>query len=142
MVDGPGREQLRVSASLRIPMDELDWRFSRSGGPGGQHANTADTRVEVRFDVEASPSLGPRQRARLLERLGPVVRVVASDSRSQSRNRDVAVERLRARLADALRVETPRRPTRPSKGAKERRLEAKRQHSDRKRLRSERPTDD
>ncbi|HVM06100.1 MAG TPA: alternative ribosome rescue aminoacyl-tRNA hydrolase ArfB [Acidimicrobiales bacterium] len=135
-------EELRVSPSLRIPTDELDWRFSRSGGPGGQHANTADTRVEVRFDVARSPSLGPRQRARLLERLGPVVRVVASDSRSQSRNRDLALERLRARLADALRVEVPRRPTRPSKGAKERRLEAKRQQSERKRLRSEHPTED
>lgn len=131
-----------MSPSLCIPTDELEWRFSRSGGPGGQHANTADTRVEVRFDVARSPSLGPRQRARLLERLGPVVRVVASDSRSQSRNRDLALERLRARLADALRVEAPRRPTRPSKGAEERRLEAKRQQSERKRLRSDRPADE
>ena len=92
-----------------IPLTELSWRFSRSGGPGGQHANTADTRVEVRFDIAGSPSLGPRQRARLLERLGPEVRVVASDERSQARNRDLAQRRLADRLRDALRVEAPRR---------------------------------
>ena len=141
-MDHSGEGALRVTASLRIPLDELEWRFSRSGGPGGQHANTADTRVEVRFDVEASPSLGPRQRARLLERIGPSVRVVAADSRSQARNRELALERLRSRLADALRVQPARRPTRPSKAAKERRLEAKRQQSERKRMRSARPPDD
>ena len=135
-------DDLRVSGSLRIPLAELDWRFSRSGGPGGQHANTADTRVEVRFDVVASPTLGPRQRARLLERLGPVVRVVASDERSQSRNRQLALDRLSTRLAEALHIERPRRPTRPSKGAKERRLEAKRQQGERKRMRSDRPSAD
>ncbi|MGH9151494.1 MAG: aminoacyl-tRNA hydrolase, partial [Acidimicrobiales bacterium] len=100
---------LRVTSSLTIPLEELEWRFSRSGGPGGQHANTADTRVEVRFDVAGSASLGPRQRARLVERLGPSVRVVASDSRSQARNRELALERLRSRLAEGLRVEPPRR---------------------------------
>ena len=135
-------DDLRVSGSLRIPLAELEWRFSRSGGPGGQHANTADTRAEVRFDVAASPSLGPRQRARLLERLGPVARVVASDSRSQARNRELALERLAARLAEALRVEAPRRPTRPSKGAKERRLETKRQVGERKRMRARPPSPD
>lgn len=134
--------ELRVTSSLRIPLEELEWRFTRSGGPGGQHANTSDTRVEVRFDVEGSPSLGPRQRARLLERLGPTVRAVASDSRSQARNRELALERLCARLADALRVQTPRRATRPSKGAKERRLEAKRHQSQRKQLRAQRPPED
>ena len=128
-----------MSSSLRIPLAELEWRFSRSGGPGGQHANTADTRAEVRFDVQGSPSLGPRQRARLLEKLGPVVRVVVSDERSQSRNRQLALERLAARLADALHIERPRRPTRPTKGAKERRLEAKRQQGERKRLRARPP---
>jgi len=132
-------DDLRVSGSLRIPLAELEWRFSRSGGPGGQHANTSDTRVEVRFDVEASPTLGPRQRARLLEKLGPMVRVVASDERSQTRNRQLALERLATRVADALRVETPRRPTRPGKGAKERRLQAKRQQGERKRLRARPP---
>ncbi|MGH9177278.1 MAG: peptide chain release factor-like protein, partial [Acidimicrobiales bacterium] len=87
-------DDLRVSGSLRIPLDELEWRFSGAGGPGGQHANTANTRAEVRFDVAGSPSLGPRQRARLLEKLGPVVRVVAADERSQARNRQLALERL------------------------------------------------
>ncbi|MGH9244378.1 MAG: alternative ribosome rescue aminoacyl-tRNA hydrolase ArfB [Acidimicrobiales bacterium] len=123
---------LRITRSLAIPRAELGWRFSRSGGPGGQHANTADTRVEVRFDVAGSPSLGPRQRARLLERFGPELRVVASDSRSQARNREVALERLADRLAEALRVETARRPTRPTKAAAERRLAGKRRRSERK----------
>ena len=126
------RPTLRVTAGLRIPESELRWRFSRSGGPGGQHANTADTRAEVRFDVVGSPSLGPRQRARLLERLGPEVRVVASDERSQARNRALAQERLVARLADALRVDPTRRPTRPTKASVQRRLDEKRRRSARK----------
>jgi len=133
---------LRVTSSLTIPLEELEWRFSRSGGPGGQHANTADTRVEVRFDVAGSASLGPRQRARLVERLGPSVRVVASDSRSQARNRELALERLRSRLAEGLRVDPARRPTRPSAAARQRRLQDKRQRSERKRQRSERPPED
>ena len=126
---------LRVTPTCVVRMDELDWRFSASGGPGGQHVNTANTRAEVRFDIAGSPSLGPRQRARLLERLGPEVRVVASDERSQLRNRELALERLRSRLAEALRVETPRRATKPTKAAKERRLEEKRQRSETKRRR-------
>jgi len=126
---------LRVTPTCVVRMDELDWRFSASGGPGGQHVNTANTRAEVRFDIAGSPSLGPRQRARLLERLGPEVRVVASDERSQLRNRELALERLRARLAEALRVEKPRRPTKPSKAAKEKRLDAKRHRSETKRRR-------
>ena len=126
---------LRVTRTCVIPLDELEWRFSASGGPGGQHANTSNTRAEVRFDVRASPSLGPRQRARLLERLGPVVRVAASDERSQARNRQLALERLRSRLADALRVARPRRPTAPSKAARERRLRAKHRRADVKRRR-------
>jgi ribosome-associated protein len=130
---------LRVTPSCRIDRDELDWRVSRSGGPGGQHANTSDTRVEVRFDVEASPSLGPRQRARLVERLGPIVRATASDSRSQARNREVALERLRTRLAKGLAVDAPRRPTRPSRSSKRARLEQKRRRGDVKRKRG-RPT--
>ena len=132
-VDEPGVEVLRVSRSCAIPLSELRWRFSRSGGPGGQHANTADTRAEVIFDVAASTALGPRQRARLLDKLGPEVRVVASDERSQARNRDLAMRRLAERLAAALHVEAPRRPTRPTKASKERRLEAKRRQSERKR---------
>ncbi len=126
------RAVLRVSSSLAIPLDELTWRFSRSGGPGGQHANTADTRVEVRFDVAGSPSLGPRQRARLLERLGPEVRAMAADERSQARNRERALERLADRLAGALRVEPPRRATRPTAASVERRLESKRRQAGRK----------
>lgn len=126
---------LRVTPTCVVRMDELEWRFSASGGPGGQHVNTANTRAEVRFDVAGSPSLGPRQRARLLERLGPEVRVVASDERSQLRNRELALERLRSRLADALRVETPRRPTKPTKAAKARRLDDKRHRSEIKRRR-------
>ena len=123
---------LRVSGSLAIPVSELVWRFSRSGGPGGQHANTSDTRVEVRFDIAGSPSLGPRQRARLLDRLGPEVRVVASDERSQARNRALALERLGERLAGALRIAAPRHATRPTKASVRRRLEGKRRQADRK----------
>lgn len=130
MADHPRR--LRVSSTLVLSLDELTWRFSRSGGPGGQHANTSDTRVEVRFDVVGSPSLGPRQRARLLERLGPEVRVAVSDERSQARNRDLALERLADRLAEALRVEAPRRPTKPTRASQRRRLEQKRRQSSRK----------
>lgn len=135
-------DDLRVTRSLRIPAAELDWRFSGSGGPGGQHANTANTRVELRFDVARSPTLGPRQRARLLERLGPVVRVVAADERSQARNRQLALERLGARVAAALRVERPRVPTAPTAGATERRLRSKRRQGERKRLRSGPAADD
>jgi ribosome-associated protein len=130
MADGEG--WLRVSSSLRIPDAELSWRFSRSGGPGGQHANTADTRVEVRFDVAGSPSLGPRQRARLLDALGPEVRAVAADERSQARNRELARRRLADRLAAALRVDAPRRATRPSRSSVERRLTDKRRQAERK----------
>jgi ribosome-associated protein len=123
-------DDLVVTRTCRIPVDELVWRFSASGGPGGQHANTANTRVELRFDVAASPSLGPRQRARLLERLGPVVRVVASDERSQARNRQLALDRLRSRLAEALRVPRERRPTAPSARARRDRLDAKRRRAE------------
>jgi ribosome-associated protein len=137
--DGPA--VLRVTPTCVVRMDELDWRFSASGGPGGQHVNTANTRAEVIFDIAGSPSLGPRQRARLLERLGPEVRVVASDERSQLRNRELALERLRARLADALHVERPRRPTKPTKAAKQRRLDEKRHRSETKRRRRAEPDD-
>jgi ribosome-associated protein len=130
MAEEPGR--LRVSPTLVIPDSELSWRFSRSGGPGGQHANTADTRVEVRFDIARSPTLGPRQRARLLERLGPEVRVVASDERSQARNRELAQRRLADRLRDALRVEAPRRATKPTRASVQRRLQDKRRRARRK----------
>lgn len=133
-------EWLRVTGSCRIPLDELEWRFTGSGGPGGQHANTANTRVEVRFDVGASRALGPRQRARLLERLGPVVRALAADERSQARNRELALERLRSRIAEGLRVTRPRIATKPTRGEREARLEAKHRRSERKR--SRRPPSD
>lgn len=133
--DRDGPQVFRVTPTCVIRMDELAWRFSASGGPGGQHVNTANTRAEVTFDIASSPSLGPRQRGRLMERLGPEVRVVASDERSQLRNRELALERLRTRLADALRVEKPRRATKPTKAAKQRRLEEKRQRSETKRRR-------
>ena len=139
--DVPEDGWLVVSRSCRIPLEELEWRFSASGGPGGQHANTSNTKAEVRFDVERSPSLGPRQRARLLERVGPVARVVASDERSQTRNRDLALQRLAARLADGLRVEAPRVATRPRPAAKRQRVEAKRRRGETKRLRA-RPAED
>ena len=135
-------DQLRVSRSCAIELAELTWRFSRSGGPGGQHANTADTRVEVRFDVAGSPSLGPRQRARLLERLGPTVAAVAADSRSQARNRELALERLRSKLAAALHVAPERRPTKPSAASQRERVYAKRRRSDVKRMRSRPQLDD
>jgi ribosome-associated protein len=132
---------LRVTRSLAIPVDEFEWRFSASGGPGGQHANTSNTKVEVRFDVAGSPSLGPRQRERLLDALGPTVRVVASDRRSQAQNRELALERLRQRLAAALVVVTPRVATKPSRSARAKRVESKRRRSETKRTR-QKPTRD
>lgn len=129
---GEPTNELRVAPGVSIPLDELTWRFSRSGGPGGQHANTSDTKVEVRFDIAGSPSLRDHHRARLVERLGPELRVVTSERRSQARNREVALERLAERLAAALVVEAPRRATRPTKASVRRRLDAKRRQSDRK----------
>jgi ribosome-associated protein len=132
-------DDLVVSRSLTVPASELRWRFSRSGGPGGQHANTSNTRVELRFDVARSPSLGPRERTLLLERLGPVVRVVVADTRSQARNRELALERLRDRLASALRTPRARRPTAPSATARRRRVDTKRRRGQLKRQRRARP---
>jgi ribosome-associated protein len=128
-----GLRGLRVGRRrLVLPEGELQWRFSASGGPGGQHANTANTRAELLYDVVASQVLGPRQRARLLDRLGSVVRVVASDERSQARNRELARERLAQRLDEALREDRPRRPTAPTPGSRERRLREKHLRSARK----------
>jgi ribosome-associated protein len=126
---------LRVTGRCAIPLDEIEWRFDTSGGPGGQHANRARTRVEVSFDVAGSPSLSPGDRARLRSRLGDVVQAAAGDARSQTRNRELALERLRTRLADALREERPRQATRPTRGSRERRLAGKRRRSDVKRSR-------
>jgi ribosome-associated protein len=128
-------DALRVTRSLAIPLSELEWRFTGSGGPGGQHANTANTRAEVRFDVASSPSLGPRQRERLMAKLGPSVRVVASDERSQIRNRALALDRLRSKLAAALHRDPVRHATKVTKAAKTRRLDSKAKRGEVKRLR-------
>ena len=130
---------IRVTRSLSLPADELRWRFTTSSGPGGQHANRSHTAAEVSFDVEGSPTLGPRQRARLLERLGPVVTARSADERSQLRNREKALDRLRAKLAAALTVQRPRRPTAPSAAARQRRLDAKRRRGEIKRERRSDP---
>jgi ribosome-associated protein len=132
---------VRVHKGLAIPLSEISWRATTSGGPGGQHANRTLSRVEVQFDVAASPSLGPRQRARLMERYGPVVRAAAADSRSQSRNRQLALDRLATRLDEGLRVDPTRRPTKPTQGSKIRRVESKRRRSEIKRGRRA-PTED
>jgi ribosome-associated protein len=136
-----GHDAIRVTRSVSILPAEIELRVSRSSGPGGQHANTAETRVEAVFDVEASSSLTERQKHRVVAKAGPVIRAVAQDERSQARNRELAVERLVAKLADALHVERQRRPTRPTAGSRERRLEAKRRRSAVKRNRAA-PADD
>ncbi|MEP6625733.1 MAG: alternative ribosome rescue aminoacyl-tRNA hydrolase ArfB [Acidimicrobiia bacterium] len=128
--------RIRISPTAVLDLHELEWRVSRSGGPGGQHANTSDTRVEVVLDLRRCTSLAPRQRALILSRLGPVVRAIAADTRSQARNRELALQRLTGRLANALRVEPPRRATLPSRGAREDRLRTKRHRSDTKRGRT------
>jgi len=124
-----------------LPLREILVRTSRSSGPGGQHANVTASRVEAIFDVAASESLSEDQKRRVMARLGPRVVAVAQDARSQSRNRELAMERLRRRLTSALAVPRPRRPTRPTQVSVRRRLEAKRRQSERKRARR-RPTED
>jgi ribosome-associated protein len=126
---------------VQVPPEEVSVKVSRSGGPGGQHANTSETRVELAWDVAGSAAVTEAQRALLLERLGPVVRAVAEDTRSQARNRDIAFERLAAKVAAALVVSRPRRATRPSRGAVERRLTAKRRNAERKKGRRPPPDD-
>ncbi len=127
---------------MDLPQDEVVVRVSRSGGPGGQHANTSETRVELAWDVALSAAPTDSERALLLGRLGPVVRAVAEDSRSQARNREIAFDRLQAKVAGALVVSRPRRKTRPSRGAVERRLQAKRRTGENKRNRRPAPPDD
>ena len=129
------RESIRVTRSVSIPRSEIELRFSRSSGPGGQHAQKSDTRVEATFDVEASSALTEAQKRRVVSRAGPVIRAIAQDERSQWRNRELATERLVEALREALRVPRRRRPTRPTKAAVERRLEQKRRRSNVKRLR-------
>jgi ribosome-associated protein len=135
-------DELHINGRLAIPMAELLIRASRSSGPGGQHANVTASRIEVVWDVNASEVLSDWQRSRILERLGPVVTSISQDSRSQRRNRDLALERLAARISSALVVEKPRRATKPSRGAKERRLTAKKQTGARKAARRRPSADD
>lgn len=129
------RDSIRVTRSVVVPLGEIELRFSRSSGPGGQHAQKSETRVEAVFDVEASTSLSPAQKRRVIGRAGPVLRAVAQDERSQWRNRELAVERLVEQLRAALRVERRRVATKPTAASVERRLEQKRRRSRTKRLR-------
>jgi ribosome-associated protein len=129
------RESIRVTRSVALPQSEIELRYSRSSGPGGQHAQKSETRVEAVFDVEASQSLSEAQRRRVVAKAGPVLRAVAQDERSQLRNRELAVERLVEQLRRALRVDRPRRATAPTRAAVEKRLEAKRRRAAVKRLR-------
>ena len=122
-----------MTPGCAIAIDELEWRFSGSGGPGGQHANTAETRVEAIFDVAASGALSDAQKRRVIAKAGPVLRAVAQDERSQWRNRELAVERLVEALRTALHVERRRVATRPTAASRERRLETKRRRSQVKR---------
>jgi ribosome-associated protein len=129
------RESIAVTRRVALPLSEVTLRFSRSSGPGGQHANTSDTRVEAIFDVEASQALSDAQKRRVVAKAGPVLRAVAQDERSQLRNRQLALERLAAMLREALRVERRRVPTKPTAAARERRLEDKRRRAQTKKLR-------
>ncbi len=126
-------DELRVNDRLSLPLSEIELRTSRSSGPGGQHANVTASRVEAVFAVEASQVLDDAQRARLLERLGPVVTAVAQDARGQSRNRELALQRLAAKIAAGLRVQRKRRATRPSRASRQRRLDQKQRQGERKR---------
>ena len=133
------RESIRVTRSVSIPLSEIDLRFSRSSGPGGQHANTAETRVEAILDVESTTALTDAQRRRVLAKAGSPLRAIAQDERSQSRNRELAIERLVEQLREALKVERRRVATKPTAAARERRLESKRRRSAVKRSRAAPP---
>jgi ribosome-associated protein len=130
-VDDP----LHIGHGASVPLSEVELRTSRSSGPGGQHANVTASRVEAVFDVAASGALSEEQKRRITARCGPVVRATAQDTRSQSRNRELALERLRSRLASALTVQRPRRATRPTSASRRRRVEAKRRRGEVKRAR-------
>lgn len=132
-------DDLVVTRSVRVPKRELQMSFSASGGPGGQHANRNATRVDLRFDVAGSSAFSASQRDRVLEKLGPEIRISVDDARSQLRNRDLAEQRLVERLRGALHVDRPRTATKPTKGSKRRRLDAKKQRSQKKQQR-QRPT--
>jgi ribosome-associated protein len=129
------RESIQVHNRLAIPLEEIDLRYSRSSGPGGQHAQKTETRVEAVFEVEASETLSEAQKKRLHRKAGPVVRAVAQDERSRHRNRELALERLAATIRAGLHVERKRRPTKPTAAARERRLDAKKHRATTKKLR-------
>jgi ribosome-associated protein len=131
-----------VTRDVALPLSEVEVRASRSSGPGGQHANVTASRIEAVLDVRETTALTDEQKRRVMARTGPRIVAVAQDSRSQSRNRELALERLRARLASALHVQRKRKPTRPSRAAKERRLDAKRRAGERKRARRPPRSDD
>jgi ribosome-associated protein len=130
-----GSESIRVTRSVAVPLSEIELRTSRSSGPGGQHAQKSETRVEAVFDVETSNALTEAQKRRVIGKAGPVLRAIAQDERSQLRNRELAIERLTAALREALRVPRTRVPTKPSAASKERRLDEKRRRGQVKRLR-------
>ncbi|MBS1869971.1 MAG: aminoacyl-tRNA hydrolase [Actinobacteria bacterium] len=135
-------DPLEIAPGLPLPLDEVVLRTSRSSGPGGQHANVTASRVEAVFDVDASQALSEAQKARVLARLGPRVTAVAQDARSQARNRELALERLRERLAAALAVPRPRRATRPTAASRRRRAATKQRQAERKQARRRPPADD
>jgi len=135
-------EGIRVAQDTVIPLEEIQFRASRSSGPGGQHANVTASRIEAVFEVDTSEALSEEQRELLRSRLGDRVTAVAQDARSQARNRELALERLRERLSSGLRRPKPRRPTKPSRAAREWRLEQKRRTSTRKAQRQRPPVDD
>jgi ribosome-associated protein len=137
-VDDP----MRIARGVELPLSEVELRASRSSGPGGQHANVTASRVEAVFDVEASRALSEEHKRRIRARLGPVVRATAQDTRSQARNRELALERLRSRLATALVVQRPRRATQPPRAARRRLAEAKRRRGELKRARRRPGPDD
>jgi ribosome-associated protein len=129
------QDPMQIGRGVAIPLSEIVIRASRSSGPGGQHANVTASRIEASFDVNASQSLSEQHKRQILARAGPRVVAVAQDARSQARNRELALDRLQRRLASALRVQRPRRATRPSAAATRRRLEAKRRQAQRKQAR-------
>jgi ribosome-associated protein len=133
----PAAESIQVTRSVAVPTSEIELRTSRSSGPGGQHAQKSETRVEAIFDVRASDALTEAQKRRVLAKAGPVLRAVAQDERSQLRNKELATARLVAMLRDALRVERRRLATEPTRASRERRLEEKRRRGQVKRLRRE-----
>jgi ribosome-associated protein len=132
-------DAIRITRSVSLPLSEIELRYSRSSGPGGQHAQKTETRAEAVFDVEASATLSETQKRRVIGKVGPVVRAVAQDERSRLRNRDLALERLAGQLREALRVQRPRVPTKPSAQARERRLEEKKRRGTVKRQRRDPP---